>query len=113
MRITCQPDIFLLAFYNYIMLYYDINYQLNPSIYVAIGGHCYATLIKTDIHLIAFNRLAFRKTELTAVTLMTSSKTREPELKMITRDFYSIIKHHSDNEQTLQGRAFWPGASDY
>ena len=31
--------------------------QLNSSIYVAIGGHCYATLIKTDIHLIAFDRL--------------------------------------------------------
>ena len=35
----------------------DINYQLNFSIYVATGGHCYATLIKTDIHLIAFDRL--------------------------------------------------------
>ena len=34
----------------------DINYQLNFSIYVATGGHCYATLIKTDIHLIAFDR---------------------------------------------------------
>ena len=35
----------------------DIDYQLSSSIYVAIGGHCYATLIKTDIQLIAFDRL--------------------------------------------------------
>ena len=32
---------------------------------------------------------------------MTSSKTREPELRMITRDFYSNDKHHSNNEQSL------------
>ena len=38
----------------------DINYQLNFSVYVATGGHCYATLIKTDIHLIAFDRLVYR-----------------------------------------------------
>ena len=36
----------------------DINYQSKSSSYVAIGGHCYATLIKTDIHLIAFDRFA-------------------------------------------------------
>ena len=36
----------------------DIHYQLNFSIYyVATGGHCYATLTKTDIYLIAFDRL--------------------------------------------------------
>ena len=70
----------------------DINYQLNSSIYVAIGGHCYATLIKTDIHLIAFNRLVHSEIELIALMLMTSSKTREPELRMITRDFYSNDK---------------------
>ena len=37
----------------------DINYQLNSSINVATGGHCYATLIKTDFHLIAFDRLVY------------------------------------------------------
>ena len=46
---------------------------------------CYATLIKTDIHLIAFNRVAIREIGLTALKLMTSSKTHEPELRMITR----------------------------
>ena len=29
----------------------DINYQLNSSINVATGSHCYATLVKTDIRL--------------------------------------------------------------
>ena len=52
----------------------------------------YALLNKTDIHLIAFNRLVYREIELSAVTVMTSSKTREPELRMITRDFYSNDK---------------------
>ena len=66
----------------------DINYQLNFSIYVATGGHCYATLIKTDIHLIAFDRPVYREIQLIALTLMTSSKARAPELRMITRDSY-------------------------
>ena len=61
----------------------DINYQLNFSIYVAIGGHCYATLIKTDIHLIAFDRLVYREIQLIAVTLMTNNRARAPELRMI------------------------------
>ena len=65
-----------------------INYQLNSSIYVATGGHCYATLIKTDIHLNAFDRLVYWEIQLIALTLMTSSKARAPELRMITRDFY-------------------------
>ena len=34
---------------------------MNSSIYVAIGGYGYATLIKTDIHLIAFDRLVYRE----------------------------------------------------
>ena len=54
----------------------DINYQLNFSIYVATGGHCYATLIKTDVDLIAFNRLVYREIQLITLTLMTSSKAR-------------------------------------
>ena len=66
----------------------DINYQLNSSTYVVTGGHCYATLIKTDIYLIAFDRLVYREVELIALTLMTSSKTCAPELRMITKDFY-------------------------
>ena len=44
--------------------------------------------IKTDIHLIAFDRLVYREIQLIALTLMTSSKAREPELRMITRDSY-------------------------
>ena len=39
----------------------DINYQLNFSIYVATGGYCYATLIKTDIQLISLDRLVYRE----------------------------------------------------
>ena len=40
----------------------DINYQLNSSIDVAIGGHCYATLIKVTgdsllIHEFAYSLL--------------------------------------------------------
>ena len=66
----------------------DINYQLNSSIYVAIGGHYCATLIKTDIHLIAFDRLVYWEIQLIALTLMTSSKTRATELRMITTDSY-------------------------
>ena len=62
----------------------EMNYELNFSIYVATRGHCYATLIKTDIHLIAFDRLVYRKIQLIALTLMTSSKARAPELRMTT-----------------------------
>ena len=68
---TYLPDIFLLTF-----MIDDINYQLNSSIYIAIGGHCYATPIKTDMHLIAFDRLVKREIQLIALTLMTSSKAR-------------------------------------
>ena len=54
----------------------------------ATGGHCYDTLIKTDIHLIAFDRLVYREIQLITLTLMTSSKARAPEMRMITRDSY-------------------------
>ena len=70
----------------------DINYQLNSSVYAAIGGHCYATLIKIDIHLIAFNPLVQREIELIALTLMNSKKIRAHELRTITRDFHSNDK---------------------
>ena len=66
----------------------DIKYQLNFPIYVATGGHCYATLIKTDIHLIAFDRLVCREIQLIALMLMASSKVLAPEMRMITRDSY-------------------------
>ena len=66
----------------------DINYQLNFSIYVATGVHCYATLIKTDIQLIAFDRLVYKEIQSIALTLMTYSKARAPELWKITRDSY-------------------------
>ena len=82
-RITYRPDIFLST-----VTIDDINYQLNSSIYVAIGGHCYATLIKTDIHLIAFDRLVYREIQLIAVTLMTYSRAHAPDLRIVTRDSY-------------------------
>ena len=43
------------------------------------------TLIKTDIHSIAFDRLVYKEIQLIALTLMTSSKARAPELRTITR----------------------------
>ena len=43
-------------------------------------------------YLIAFRRQVYREIELTAVTLMTSRKTRAPELKAIARDFYGSDK---------------------
>ena len=57
-------------------------------------------LLKTDIHLIVFDRLVYRESQLIALTLMTSSKTRAPGLRMITRDPIEMIKHHSYREQT-------------
>ena len=45
-------------------------------------------LIKSDIHLIAFDRLVYWEIQLLALTLMTSSKARAPEMRMITRDSY-------------------------
>ena len=66
----------------------DINYQINPSVYIANGGHYYARLIKIHIHLIAFDRIVYREIQLIALTLMTSSKARAPELRMVTRDCY-------------------------
>ena len=66
----------------------DINYQINSSVYVANGGHYYARFIKIHIHLIAFDRVVYREIQLTALTLMTSSKARAPELRMVTRDCY-------------------------
>ena len=38
--------------------------------------------------LTAFDQLVYREIELIALALMTSSKIRAPELRMITRDFY-------------------------
>ena len=61
-----------------------LNYQLNSSIYVATGCHCYVALIKTDIHLTAFDRLVYREIQLIAFTLMTYSKARAPELRLET-----------------------------
>ena len=45
-------------------------------------------LVKTDIHLIAFDRLVYWEIQLIALTLMTPNKARAPELRMITRDSY-------------------------
>ena len=44
--------------------------------------------LKLIIHLIAFDRLVHWEIQLIALTLMTSSKVRAPELRMITRDSY-------------------------
>ena len=61
--------------------------------------HCYATLIETDMQLIAFDRLVKREIHLIVFTLMTSSKARAPELRMITGDSIEMVKHHSDRGQ--------------
>ena len=66
-RITYRPDMFLLTFSN--------------------RGHCYATLIKPDIHLIVFDQPVYRKIQLIAVKLMTSSNSCAHELKEIAKDF--------------------------
>ena len=79
-RITFRPDIFLTID--------DINYQLNSSIYVATGCHCYVALIKTDIHLTAVELLVHREIQLIGLTPMTYSKARAPELRLITRDSF-------------------------
>ena len=42
----------------------------------------------TDIHLTAFDRLVYREIQSIAVTLMTYSRARAPELRMITEDSY-------------------------
>ena len=47
---------------------------------------CYATQIIIYIHLVAFDQIVHREIDLIAFTLMTFSKARAPELKMITRD---------------------------
>ena len=78
--LSCESEVFYTCS--------KITGQLNFSVYVAIGGHCYATLLKIHIPLTAFDRLVYREIELIALMLMTSSKTRAPELRMITRDFY-------------------------
>ena len=65
-----------------------MKYQLKSSIYVVIGSHCYAIFVKTDTHLIAFDRLVYREIQLIALTLMTSIIARTPDLRMITRHFY-------------------------
>ena len=66
----------------------DINYQLNSSIYVATECQCYVALTKTDIHLTAFDRLENREIQLIALTLITYSKARAPELRLNTRDSF-------------------------
>ena len=81
---------------------HDINYQISSSVYVANGGHYYAKLIKIQIHLIAFDPIVYGEIQLIALTLMTSSKARAPELRMITRDAIEMIKLHSNREQTLE-----------
>ena len=50
-----------------------------------------ATLIKIHIHLIVFDRQVYREIKLIAVMLMTSSKTRVPELNMIARGELKMI----------------------
>ena len=45
-------------------------------------------LLKFIFTLIAFDRIVYREIQLIALTLMTSSKARAPELRMVTRDCY-------------------------
>ena len=66
----------------------DINYQIDSSVYVTSGGHYYVRPIKIHVHLIPFDRTVYREIQLIALTLMTSSKARAPELRMVTRDCY-------------------------
>ena len=79
----------------------DINYQLNSSIYVAIGGHCYAKLFKTDIHFVAFDRLVYREIQLIAFTLITSNKAVHLSWDWSLKTPIEMIKLHSNREQTL------------
>ena len=79
-RITYRPDIFFLTFYN--------RWHQWKIDFLYLCCHWYATLIKTDIYLIAFDRLIYREIQLTAVTLMTYSRSRAPELRIITKDSY-------------------------
>ena len=113
-RLTYQPDdIFLSTFYNRwhqlsveflylcchcLQCYATLNktdihlilhcYATLIKTDIHLILHCYATLIKTDIHLIAFDRLVYKEIQLIAVTLMTYSRARAAELRMITRDSY-------------------------
>ena len=48
---------------------------LNFPVYVAIGGHCYATHFKIHIHLLDFDQLVCREIELIALMLITYSCT--------------------------------------
>ena len=57
--------------------------------------HYYARLIKIHIHLIAFDRIVYREIQLIALTLMTSSKARAPELRMSLESAIEMIKLHS------------------
>ena len=72
---------------------YFINYRLNSSIYVATGGHWFATRIQTDIQLIVFDWLASWQIQFIVLTLMISSKAHALELRMITRTPTEMIKH--------------------
>ena len=46
--------------------------------------------------------IVYREIQLIALMLMTSSKARAPEMRMITIETHiEMIKHHSEREQTL------------
>ena len=53
--------------------------------------------------MIAFDRVVYRKIQVIALTLMTSSEARAPELTMMSPETPTeLIKHHSNREQTLR-----------
>ena len=74
--------------------------QLNSSVYAAIGDHCYATLLEIHIHLIAFDRLAYKEIEVIALTLTTSAKPVHLSWEWSLETSIEMIMHHSDDEQT-------------
>ena len=61
----------------------EVNYQLNSSM-LPLEAITMPHLLK----LIAFDRLVYREIQLIAVTLMTYSRARASELRMITKDSY-------------------------
>ena len=74
----------------------DINYQSNSSIYVATGRHCYATLIKTDIHLIAFDRLVYREIQLQSVSWSLAEFRQNKIVQSPHENYFNVCRQHKE-----------------
>ena len=68
--------------FNILQSITSINSSMLPLEAIAMS------LIKTDIYLIAFDRLVYMDTHLIVVTLPTYSRDPAPEVKMITKYSY-------------------------